>query len=332
MPAVRSARLRSLAKINLDLRVLHKNPDGFHDMRTVFQTISLADVIDIEFEPAKRTSINIDDPLSIGDNLIVRAAQRVLDALKLKARVHFRLTKKIPMGGGLGGGSSNAAAVLLALPVLAGRCLPVEKLLELGAGLGSDVPFFLLGGAAVGVGRGTELHPLPDLAEEPLLLAASGIHVSTPDAYKALKRGLTFPRLSPIINSFQAAVWALQQARSAAAASPFCANDFEASVFRRHPQLHTIRAKLSGVAVGARMSGSGSAIFALFRSAKERDLAEKLLLGDPVFEGCRLMRCALVSRKNYQRLWRRRLRQHLAPVINLSVESWPPQSRYRKNE
>src|SRR5438128_382814 len=138
---IRHTRLRSLAKVNLDLRVLQKNADGFHELRTVFQTISLADTIEIEFERARRTEISIDDPLAIPDNLVLRAAAAVLEALKLQARVKFRLTKKIPMGGGLGGGSSNAAAVLLALPVLAGQWLPLARLIEIGASLGSDVPF-----------------------------------------------------------------------------------------------------------------------------------------------------------------------------------------------
>src|SRR5689334_6139886 len=111
---VRRVTLKSLAKINLDLRVLHKRPDGFHELRTVFQTISLADTIAIEYEAARRTSISVDDPLAIPDNLVVKAAGAVLDGLKIRARVHFRLRKKIPMGGGLGGGSSNAAAILLA--------------------------------------------------------------------------------------------------------------------------------------------------------------------------------------------------------------------------
>jgi 4-diphosphocytidyl-2-C-methyl-D-erythritol kinase len=305
--AVRRATLRSLAKINLDLRVLNKNPDGFHEMRTVFHTISLADTITVEFEAARRTEISIDDPLAIADNLIVRAARSVLDALKVKARVHFRLSKKIPMGGGLGGGSSNAAAVVLALPVLAERALALEKMMELAAALGSDVPFFLLGGAAVGVGRGTELHPLPDLAEEPILLAVSGLHVSTPEAYKGLNRGSTFNGSSQSINSFQAAVWALDQARSAAVVSSICQNDFEASVFRQHPRLKTIRSKLSEVSEGARMTGSGSSIFALFRSAQEREDAEQHLLRDAAFRDCRLVRCKLVSRKSYQRLWGKQL-------------------------
>ncbi len=112
---IRNARIKSLAKINLDLRVLGKRADGFHDLRTVFQTISLADTIDISFEAARKTEISIADD-QIPDNLIRRAAVAVMDAMKVHGRVGFVLQKRIPMGGGLGGGSGNAASVLLALP------------------------------------------------------------------------------------------------------------------------------------------------------------------------------------------------------------------------
>src|SRR5262245_478012 len=128
---MRRARFRALAKINLDLRILNKRPDGFHELRTVFQTVSLTDRIDIEFEPARRTSITLDDPHAIPDNLLIRAAQAVLDATRTKAAVRMRLDKRIPMGGGHGGGSSDAAAVLLALPVLAQRPLKSHKLHEI---------------------------------------------------------------------------------------------------------------------------------------------------------------------------------------------------------
>ena len=104
----------------------------------------------------------MDDPLAISDNLVVRAARLAMDAMRVTGRVEMRLRKRIPMGAGLGGGSSDAAAVLLALPVLAGRGLDLPTLSDIAAHLGSDVPFFLLGGAAVGIGRGTELFPLPD--------------------------------------------------------------------------------------------------------------------------------------------------------------------------
>ena len=155
-------RVRALAKINLDLRVLGKRPDGFHELRTVFQTISLADTLDIAFTPGRRTEIALEDALHIEDNLVKRAARMATDAMRITGRVEMRLVKRIPMGAGLGGGSSDAAAVLLSLPVLARRAIALPKLSAIAAELGSDVPFFLLGGTAAGIGRGTEVYPLPD--------------------------------------------------------------------------------------------------------------------------------------------------------------------------
>ncbi len=159
----RSARVEALAKVNLELRVLGRRSDGYHELRTVFQTVSLADTIDIAFTPARRTAISVTSDVEIpGGNIMERAAALALEAMRTAGRVEMRLTKRIPMGAGLGGGSSDAAAVLLALPVLAGKALAPAKRMELAAILGSDVPFFLLGGTAVGLGRGTELYPLPD--------------------------------------------------------------------------------------------------------------------------------------------------------------------------
>jgi 4-diphosphocytidyl-2-C-methyl-D-erythritol kinase len=305
---VRTAKLRSLAKINLDLRVLNKRPDGFHELRTVFQTISLADTISIEFAPSKRREVTIDDPAAIPDNLVARAAHAILDDLKLAARVHFRLEKNIPMGGGLGGGSSNAAAVLLALPALAGREVSIERLTSMGHELGSDVPFFLTGGTAIGVGRGTEFYPLPDLAEEPILVVSPGIHSATGPAYAALDRSLTFTGSSRSINSFQAYLRAIGVARRAGPASALSGNDFEAVVFRQHPQLPAILKRLlKAGAVGARMSGSGSSIFAIFESGANRAHARKMLDGDRAFKGCRVLDARLKSRRSYQRMWQRQL-------------------------
>jgi len=313
------ATVKSLAKINLDLRVLNKNPDGFHELRTVFQTISLADTIDIEYEAARRTEITIDDPLAIADNLVVKAARAVLDALKIRARVHFRLRKQIPMGGGLGGGSSNAAAVLLALPVLAGKSLAVDRI---AAELGSDVPFFLTGGTALGIGRGTEVYELPELKPEPILVVSAGLHVATGPAYQALGRGLTADDSSSRINSFQAFVRVLASEHSAKAANPFSANDFEAVVFRQYPLLPTIGRKLSKLgAAGVRMTGSGSAIFGIFGSRVERDRAETVLKGKYL-----VMPASLVSREAYRRMWRRQLHQHIRDDQSL----WPLQNRYAK--
>ena len=174
MSEVRRAMLPALAKINLDLRVIGKRADGYHELRTIFQTISLADSIDVKFSPRGRTSIVLDDPLRIPENLVERAARLVMKAMRASGRVEIGLKKRIPMGAGLGGGSSDAAAILLGLPALAGREIPLPRLIDLAQQLGSDVPFFLLGGRAAGIGRGTELFPLPDLPLQYGVLAAPG--------------------------------------------------------------------------------------------------------------------------------------------------------------
>jgi 4-diphosphocytidyl-2-C-methyl-D-erythritol kinase len=304
--AIRRASLRPLAKINLDLRVLYKNPDGFHEIRTVFHTISLADSLEMEYQPARRTEIILEDPAAIPDNLVERAALETLEALGIAARLRMRLTKRIPMGGGLGGGSSDAAAVLLAVPALARRVLPPEETIRIAASLGSDVPFFLLGGAAVGAGRGEELYPLPDLAPEPLLVIVPEVQVSTAEAYRALGRGSSAADPSGL-RSFRSYVWALEQRRSAAAAGAFSANDFEATVFDRYPQLGRIRARLAKLgAAGARLTGSGSALVALFHSAAERRHAqiaikEDAIEGDRVFRNCRVLPATLINRRSYRR-------------------------------
>ena len=300
---MRRVKLRSLAKINLDLRVLNKRADGFHELRTVFQTISLADTIEIEYEASRRTELSIDGNVDIPNNLILRAAEAVLEAMRVRARVRFKLTKRIPMGGGLGGGSSNAAAVLLALPLLA-RCKVSAE--EIAAELGSDVPFFLTGGTMIGVDRGTELYSLPDLAEEPILVVAPGVHAATGPAYAALDRSLTFTGSSSSINSFQAYVRAIGVARRAGPASALSGNDFEAVVFRQHPKLRSILKRLSNTSgFGARMSGSGSSLFAIYGSVAERERARKVLEGDRLFRGCEMIDAKLVSRRSYRRMWQR---------------------------
>src|SRR5579863_3950502 len=208
MTRVRRARLLAFAKINLDLRVLYRRPDNYHELRTIFQTVSLADHLAVAFTPSRQTSIRVNSSIPISDNLIARAAQSCLDAMRVTGRVEFELDKRIPMGAGLGGGSSDAAAVLLALPVLSGRSLEWPTLLPLGEELGSDVPFFLLGGTAVAVGRGTELYPLPDRPAQAGVVVAPAVHVSTADAYRRLSAQLTSePQQNKIVN-FQSTVWA----------------------------------------------------------------------------------------------------------------------------
>jgi 4-diphosphocytidyl-2-C-methyl-D-erythritol kinase len=322
--APRRARLRALAKINLGLRVLPKRADGFHELRTVFQTISLADTLDIEFEPSRRTAIEIAGCDNIPDNLIARAARAALDAMKLTGKVRFHLTKRIPMGSGLGGGSSDAAAVLLALPVLAGRELALQELVALGAQLGSDVPFFFLGGTALGLGRGTELYPLPEMPAEPLVLLAPAIHVSTAEAYLALGREFSSPRSGltsdveqNMIDSFQSRFWLAGAGLSTGGPTGVLGNDFEDVVFDRHPELRVLKRKL--LRLGARaamMTGSGSALFGIFNSRKD---AARVL---PSFGRERAFTVSMVSRARYRAMWARQMAAHCVGRL------WPLRSRY----
>jgi 4-diphosphocytidyl-2-C-methyl-D-erythritol kinase len=315
MSDVRRATLPALAKINLDLRVIGKREDEYHELRTIFQTVSLADSIELSFAAARRTSIVLDDPLAIPDNLVERAARLVLGAMRIAGRVKLRLTKRIPMGAGLGGGSSDAAAILLGLPVLAGGEIGLPRLMRLAQQLGSDVPFFLFGGRAAAIGRGTELFPLPDLPTQYGLLAAPDVHVSTPEAYRALGERLTNALHPNKIGSFQSQLWGQGSAGTGV-------NDFEAVVFEAHPQLKSIKNKLiKAGASSALMTGSGSALFGLFQNRAAAASAVKLLGGLGI---ARLYKISLVSRVRYRSLWWRALHEHL------DGRTWPPRSRYSR--
>lgn len=312
-------RVRSLAKINLDLRVFNKRPDGFHELRTIFQTVSLADTIDIEYRRGP-TKIDINSNLNISENIIVKAADSVLMATGSTGRIRFVLKKRIPLGGGLGGGSSNAAAVLLALPVLLKKPLGIEKMIELAAQLGSDVPFFLLGGTAAGLGRGTELYPLPDVSNASALLITPGVHVSTPEAYNSLARILTTVYAGNMMNDFQGLTWSI--ANGATAKDWPVRNDFESVVFRQHPPLESIKGKL--LSLGARpalMSGSGSTIFGVFKSRELRDRAAGWFRKS--FSADQVHAISFVSRRQYRALWRRQL------GVSPDSKLWPWQSQNR---
>jgi 4-diphosphocytidyl-2-C-methyl-D-erythritol kinase len=302
--------VRALAKINLDLRVLGKRPDGFHELRTVFQTVSLADTLEIAFTPARKTGISLVDNLRIADNLVIRAARLAMEAMRATGRIEMRLIKRIPMGAGLGGGSSDAAAVLLALPALVGRALDLPKLSVIGEQLGSDVPFFLLGGTAVGIGRGSELFPLPDAPPQRGLLVVPGIHVNTAQAYRDLSPRLTTELQQNKIVSFQSVTWDTGSLASAR-------NDFETVVFEQYRKLATLKKRLVRAgAVVALMTGSGSALFGLFPDGDGVSRAMGLLGEVQTFP------ISLVGRARYRAMWRRALKEHTTPGL------WPLQSRY----
>ena len=312
---IRTARLKAFAKLNLGLRVLYRRPDNYHELRTVFQTISLADDLTVSFERSKTTSISIEGTPEIADNLVERAARFVLQTLEIHAGVRFVLTKNIPAGAGLGGGSSDAAAVLLALPALAGKQIAPDVLTQLAATLGSDVPFFLHGGTALGLGRGEELYPVPDRGNKFVLLVTPEVHSSTAEAYRDLSETLTLIPLQNKLNSFQQEVW--QPVRQTG--QDFPVNDFEGVVFARHPELRRIKDNLqrSGSEI-ASMTGSGSAVFGIFRDRGKMLRAQKSFTKEKSFA------ISFVSRPQYRFAYRRALKLHTKGDL------WPPQSRYAR--
>ncbi len=316
-PEERRARVRALAKINLDLRVLGRRADGYHELRTVFQTISLADTLELCYRPGRAVRIAVESEPPIENNLAERAAELLVRRGGLRGEVSLRLSKRIPTGAGLGGGSSDAAAVLLALPVLAGLRMETERLIELASELGSDVPFFLCGGRALGLGRGGEVYPLPEGRQEWAVVVVPGEGISTAQAYAELSPTLTGRSWERSIVEFQSSLWS--RTLSAAEASETPSNDFEAVVFRRRPALRRLKARL--VAAGAQfalLTGSGSALAGIFRSRSGAERARHVL-------GERAVVASLVSRARYQSWWRRWLRPHIR-----SGRWWPPLSRYTR--
>jgi 4-diphosphocytidyl-2-C-methyl-D-erythritol kinase len=240
------AASKSYAKINWSLRITGKRGDGFHDLETVFQAISLHD--ELTFRASDELSLTCDDPTIPTDdtNLVMRAA-RLVGA----PPVAIELRKRIPAGGGLGGGSSNAAATLLALA--ADR----HDLPQLALSLGSDVPFFLVGGTAYATGRGEVLTPLPSRAGIPLLLALPEERVLTRDAFARITR--------------YSAPLGIDAYRTGFASF---ANDFEEPVFAMLPRLRDLKQRLYDAgATWASMTGSGSTIVGVFANAEMRDAA-----------------------------------------------------------
>jgi 4-diphosphocytidyl-2-C-methyl-D-erythritol kinase len=266
--------LPSFAKINWTLDIRGRRADGYHELRTLLQTISLAD--ELTFEPAEQgieiVCTHPDVPCD-ETNLVHRAARAFQAFTGVTQGVRITLDKRLPVAAGIGGGSSNAATTLLALQRLWNRRLAPRELVALGATLGADVPFFFLGGTALGVGRGDEVYPLADIRVECLLLINAGIAVSTKEVYGNLPPDLTKPdTLTKMPLSFEAAHAAVTQSDEL----PVLHNDLENPVFARHPLLAEIRRRL--IQAGARgvlMSGSGSTLFAIFDSEQTRSMARR---------------------------------------------------------
>lgn len=180
-----SVTVRSFAKINLGLRIGALRPGGFHDLRTVYQTIALHDVLRLEVGRGAGIEIRCQDPRVPKDesNTCHRIIERAMAALKVRGRVIIEIEKRLPVQGGLGGASSNAVAALLALERAVKKSLPGAERLRIAAEVGSDLPLFLVGGTVLGVGHGEEVYPMPDLPATPCVIATPNIGVSTPKAF-----------------------------------------------------------------------------------------------------------------------------------------------------
>jgi 4-diphosphocytidyl-2-C-methyl-D-erythritol kinase len=294
-------RIPALAKVNLRLEVLGKRPDGFHELRTVFQSISLKDELRLRSTRKSGIELRVRGNASLSSepvekNLVYRAVHALRQEFRQRDGIAIELRKAIPAGRGLGGGSSDAASALIGYLRLAKKQLPRERLFELAAALGADVPFFLEGGRALGIGKGDEIYPLPDIRKLHLLVVSpNAIHVPTPDAYRWLNAPklnaaqLTNSAGNPKLHRFCALSWSLQ-------GSPLL-NDFEDAVFQQHPRLAELkRDLLQNGATEALLAGSGSAVIGVFPSPAK---ARRAAVGFPLDQ---TFVCETVSRDSYRRL------------------------------
>lgn len=274
-----SIRLRAFAKINLGLKIVGERPDGYHEIRTIYQTIGLHDTLEVSLHPDRRAiHVECDDPsIPAGPgNLIFRACELWRKARKFKGGISVRLSKRIPAGSGLGGASSDAAATLLGLERLTDNRLPLTQRFQLATQLGSDVPFFLVGGRALGIGRGEEVYPLPDLPRRFCLVIFPGFNVSTAAAYREAGRLLRseLTRLPKVFNMSTFGAWPHLPREEWGPAE----NDFERVVFARWPELARLKRQLFRAgAESASLTGSGSAVFGLFASARNLTRATGLI-------------------------------------------------------
>lgn len=285
--------LPSFAKINLHLQVIGRRADKFHDLCTVFQTISLHD--DLRFSSSDEIRMTCgEDHIPIDErNLIVRAATKLRETFSVSCGVHIHLEKRIPAPGGLGGGSSNAAVALLALRKLWNLDTKIEDLHPIAAWLGSDVPFFLYGGTALGMGRGEIVEPIPEFTEDFVLVVTPDVAVATRDAFKRLKaRSLTKQESDRI----------LRLCRSDLESADFkytaFKNVFETTVFAAYPEVERVKNTLLDLGADrAMLSGSGGSVFAVFDKQETRQQAMKAL-DDEV--NWRKFAVATISRDEYR--------------------------------
>ncbi len=286
-------RLPSFAKINLFLRVMGKRADGFHEICTIFQTVSLCDYLTFSADDEISLTCN-DEKIPLGDeNLIVRAAKILRENFDIGKGAKIHLEKNIPAPGGLGGGSSNAAVALIGLAKLWKIEVDFENLCEIGKKLGSDVPFFFYGGTALGTGRGTKIFSLEDYQENSILIVTPRVDVSTGNAFERLNvPDLTNKGSKSILQICRDEVNSLYLRQSK------LKNDFERVIFETEPETAQIKERLfSFGAKRALLSGSGASVFAVFDTKKQRQDAANAL---EIEQNWRVFPVETVARSAYQ--------------------------------
>ena len=315
--------VRSFAKINIGLEIGPRRADGFHSLRTVYQTVALYDRLRVEVARGTGIEIHSNDPRVPLDetNTCWRLAELAMKALKARRRVKIQIEKGLPVQGGLGGASSNAVATLLAIERAVGKRLPPEERLRLAAEVGSDLPLFLIGGTVLGVGRGEEVYPLEDLPALDCVIVTPDIGISTPQAFADLDTlreraaKLTAAPTSDKLSWCSRALSAWLSGSSTGVPAKGggdraeallldlvhagIENDFESVVFPQHPELRLVKRALEREGAGyASLSGSGSAVYGLFRSREQARKAAKRLKA----EGISAVATRTLTRREY---WKR---------------------------
>jgi 4-diphosphocytidyl-2-C-methyl-D-erythritol kinase len=302
-----SLSVPSFAKINWNLQVLGRRADGYHEVRTLLQTISLHDDLHFDVTRDGAVSLSCDEPdipidIPTGDqNLIVQAAYALKYRYNVEQGARVRLQKRIPTKAGLGGASSNAAVSLVALAHLWNVETSAPELLEIAATLGADVPFFLMGGCGLATGTGATVSSLPDPLGnkvQHLIVIKPNTGVSTPEAYAALRStALTTSQRKTILSSSRTEAdlrysqpWPLPDSLN---------NDFESVIFDIEPEIRrTKEALLQAGAHGALLAGSGSSVFGIFADPQDQ---ERALNEIKLEAGWRVFPCVTLSRNEYLR-------------------------------
>lgn len=291
--SVDSFTLPSFAKINLSLRILGKRPDGFHEIRTIFQTVSLKDYL--TFAEHEKIILTCDKKEIPTDetNLIVKAAQKLRERYKVEKGASIHLEKNIPSPGGLGGGSSNAAVALLGLAKLWQIEFDFSEILEIGETLGSDVPFFFFGGTALGTERGNKITEMNDLQEDQVLVVTPDAAISTAKAFALLNA----PHLTNISPKSILQI-CCDEADSIDVHQSNPVNDFENTIFKLEPEIRLVRDKLLHLgAQKALLSGSGASVFAVFSKREKLNIAFDKLKKE---SNWRVFSAKTVSRREYR--------------------------------